>query len=304
MSKTNIFPLGLGLAVGVMLSYMFFQYETISKKSVMIQPLYYGKREYSMGGHSFYLQRKSPDNKTMILPVDNKMTRLVKSFPFDPLLNSSLLEENMRMLCYIMCAKCSKQAIHAVQDIMGRHCDKVVVFAKSADGNPGTVGLNFKTTEDMAWQRYKMATEYVYHQFRLDYDLFIKHEYDTLVVSENIRFMTLLHQAYIPGYVGHVLTDVRDRGVVTALTRDGLSILKEAIPSCAAQKGGKKEDVELAECLRHNHVHSVKESKDTEGVPRLQMLIPDHELPANTLDSNPWYVRHIHHPLVEVSFCT
>lgn len=303
MAKSNIFPLALGLIVGVMLSYIFTQYDAISKRTTSMkrQPIFYGNRDYSLGGNSFYLQRRSLNNMTSTPTIDNEMTRMVKSFPFDPNFNSSLLRENIKILCYVMCARGSKPAMIAVKAVTEKHCHKVVLFTKGTEKDIGTVDLGFELVESQSWERYKKATEYVYNQFRLDYDLFIKLEYDIFVVPENVCFMSLLHQAYIPGYLGHVLTDDKDRGVVTILTREGLSILHEAIPSCPAQKGGKKEDVELVECLQPLHVYHTKESKDAEGKPRFQMLIPDHELPGNTIKYNPWYMRYIHHPSVEVS---
>ncbi|KAJ8024802.1 Glycoprotein-N-acetylgalactosamine 3-beta-galactosyltransferase 1 [Holothuria leucospilota] len=302
MAKSGIFTLAVGLVVGIMLSFMFMQYESLSKKTLSkTLHVSYQARDYSVGGNSFYLQQRSLLNSTKLPVVDNELTRIVTSYPFDPLFNSTLLKTRAKTLCYVMCAKGSQGAVQAARATVAEHCSKTVFFSRSPIKEVGSIDLGFQEDSAHRWERYKMAADYVYTHFRSDFELFIKFEYDIYIVPENIQFMALLHQAHIPGYIGQVITDKDPRGVVTVLTREGLEILHNALPSCPPRLGGTNEDLELEECLKPLHIFGTKESRDHLGTPRFQMLVPDHELPGNTIKYHPWAMKYIHHPLEKVS---
>ncbi|XP_072028341.1 glycoprotein-N-acetylgalactosamine 3-beta-galactosyltransferase 1-like [Amphiura filiformis] len=143
--------------------------------------------------------------------------------------------------------------------------------------------------------------QFVYDSFINDYDWFVKLEHDSVVVPENIRYMTLMHQANIPGYAGQVLSGEKTTGSVHILSNQALRQLVLKLSECPDSVGGMADDLELDECLRVAGMSSSTDGRDQEGIQRFQIVMPDHKLPANTNGYSVWYWRYVRKPEIEVS---
>lgn len=318
MEAKSFVSILFGLLAGTLSAIVYSQYEVIFEQTarggsagagVPLKATDFGepvdRSEYSVGGNSFYL--KLSGEAPSLPQVGNAdlystINQDTKSGLFDPQLNSSLLFDKVKVLCYVIAPRqFIGSHVKGIVKSWAHHCNKLVVLSSQESKEFGVINAKLPDGKALAWARAKVALQYVHDNFLSDYDWFVKLEHDTMVVVENIRYMVLMHQANIPGYVGQVFSGPKTAGSVSILSKHGVELLVPKLSECPDKVGGMADDLELDECVGKAGMESSADGRDQDGVYRFQIVMPDHKLPANTNGYTVWYWRYIRHPNVEVS---
>jgi glycoprotein-N-acetylgalactosamine 3-beta-galactosyltransferase len=103
-----------------------------------------------------------------------------------------------RVFCFVNTISVNKDRAQAVANTWGQRCDKLVFFSNETDtiyvGKDtareqafDVVFIDVIADHDHLWQKHKASLQYVYDNYRHDYDWFYKADDDAYVVVENLR---------------------------------------------------------------------------------------------------------------------
>ncbi|XP_077978998.1 uncharacterized protein LOC144434421 [Glandiceps talaboti] len=304
MQKFGYITFVLGIVAGVFLVLMLNQYEHLFMSTIametpvkVLNALFSPNTDSHPGKYEssyFYVR-----NGTKLKIAESELARKVKEEYFDPRNQKDMLYNDVRLLCLVHIEKDVSKLSKALHETWASHCNKVVIISSSTDQSVQDLHhIDVANKAELTWERSKQSLRHAMDKYRKDFDWFLKVEVDTFVVPENIRYLVLVHNSSVPGYIGHVFLGDKG-GSAFVISRQGLEIISPQLQNCPAKEGGRKDDVELTQCFNKVGVMSSTHGIDHKGELRFEMKIPDHKLPSNTLAAIGFsgrYWRYIKYP--------
>uniref|UniRef100_A0A7E4VJ40 N-acetylgalactosaminide beta-1,3-galactosyltransferase n=1 Tax=Panagrellus redivivus TaxID=6233 RepID=A0A7E4VJ40_PANRE len=225
------------------------------------------------------------------VPIMAPLTHQSVSLPPSDI--SKTLFDNVRVYCFIISTKnrTEEKARH-VQATWAKRCNKhVFVTANEASGLP-SLDFGLKESRVNLFAKIEHTLKHIYKNELNNYDFFLKADYDTYVVMENLRFMLLpyspddpltfgcrlryMNQYYMSGGAGYVLS----REAIRRIVEKGFGKLPQCAPS---NRVG--EDVEIGECMNALNVKAV-DTRDRQGRHRMVLFSPSMHLVPKPVDKN------------------
>ncbi|XP_071803004.1 glycoprotein-N-acetylgalactosamine 3-beta-galactosyltransferase 1-like isoform X3 [Asterias amurensis] len=303
----------LGLTAGILTAMIVSQYQHILgkktsgtiKSHVVQSPEEHIEinGEYATGGSSFYFvlpdrRGEIPSNILIADSFADKVNRDSKNNFFDPRLNGTTLYNKVKILCFITLHK--SEILNygkAIKATWAKHCNKMIFLSSEFNSEVGVIDIDLPEGRTQSWHRSKLALQYVYDSFKdQDFDWFVKANFDSIVILENLRYFLLMHKANIPNYIGHVFSGPKTGGSIFTLNKEALELIVPTLKDNKPLFGGVADDLELEGCFKAAGALSSSHGRDVEGVQRFRMIVPDHKLPGNTKGYATWYWRYIRLP--------
>ena len=230
--------------------------------------------------------------------------RLVISPNFDPFYSADLLKNKIKILCIATLEQAyAINYAKVLQNSWGKHCTRTVVFTNEPKPVEGTIKADLKSGKFYAWSRTRASFIRAHDEFLLDFDWYVKVPHDGFVVMENLRYLVLLHQIGIPGYIGHIFKGPGWGDSLLILSRHALMLVRPHLPVCSPSFFGGADDGEALEsCFRNLDVLSLMDGRDSSGTFRFQMMMPNLNLPSESMSFSQWNWRYFSQPDKQVGF--
>nr|XP_054769124.1 glycoprotein-N-acetylgalactosamine 3-beta-galactosyltransferase 1-like [Lytechinus pictus] len=253
--------------------------------------------QYGVNGKCFYFTFDKPvTNPGMGSLKTEEQIEIASWQMFDPQYDANKLKSALSVFCVITVGGSGIPSYgKTLFQSWTSHCNDFVILSNTDDGKYNVKNAHLPDGPAKSWERTKNVMSYVV-QKHPNYDWYVKVEHDVFLVLENYRYMLLMHQAYMPGFAGHVLTGTNQRGSIVALSKDAAIQAVKVFPKCGSLYGGKEDFRELEACLRQAGISSRQDGRDGQGVSRFQMVLVKPSLPLNAHQSLDWVWRYIDKP--------
>uniref|UniRef100_A0A7E4VKU1 N-acetylgalactosaminide beta-1,3-galactosyltransferase n=1 Tax=Panagrellus redivivus TaxID=6233 RepID=A0A7E4VKU1_PANRE len=198
---------------------------------------------------------------------------------------SNALRASVRVFCFIISTKWgTEDKARHVHATWAKRCSKHVFVTANKESYLPSLDFNLTETKASLFKKIENTLKYIYNNELDKYDFFIKVDYDTYVVMDNLRFMLLPHspedplffgcrfnlkeKLYMSGGAGYVLS----REAVRRAVENGFGKLPQCAPS---ERPG--EDIEIGTCMTALNVTAV-DTRDSQKRHRMLPLSPEKTL--------------------------
>lgn len=181
---------------------------------------------------------------------------------------ANVLEQQVRVLCWIMTSTDTIERAHHVKATWGKRCNKLLFVSDHENKELPSVNISVQHGREHLTSKIMAAFDYVYTHHRDDADWFMKADDDTYVIAENLRYFLSSHKPSEPIYFGHHFNIHVKQGYMSG--GGGYVISKEALMrfgsrsegACAKDDGAS--DVEWGRCMEKLRVKA-GDSRDVLG---------------------------------------
>lgn len=139
---------------------------------------------------TFYVSFDKPHESFKVSkPETSSIQNVVQLFCNKSKSNVSNAPKKIRILCMLNTRPANHyRAVH-IQQLWGKHCDKLVYASTITDVILGTIGFNVTDEHDYVWAKQKRMMIYIYTNFLNHFDWFYKADDDSFAIMENLRYL-------------------------------------------------------------------------------------------------------------------
>lgn len=256
-------------------------------------------------GRTKHEKHEEEDYREEAMGLDAELMEIASSPDFDTFQDAQRLKDKMKVLCMVALVEQDIAKYSTVlENTWTKHCTRVMFVSNTAISvKTNVLRTDLKPGKSHSWQRTKILLMEAHDRFVEEFDWFIKVPQDGFVILDNLRYLLLLHQASIPGYIGHVFKGPSRDGSALVLSRYALEVIVPTLITCSPSYFQGFDDGEVLEtCFRNLDVISMMDGRDQSGILRFQMKVPRLDIPDGATSRKQWNWRYTKHPERQVNF--
>ncbi|XP_003723516.2 glycoprotein-N-acetylgalactosamine 3-beta-galactosyltransferase 1 [Strongylocentrotus purpuratus] len=244
-------------------------------------------------------EEEEEDYREEAMGLDADLMEIASSPDFDTFQDAQRLKDKMKVLCMVALVEQDVAKYSTVlENTWTKHCTRVMFVSNTAISvKTNVLRTDLKPGKSHSWQRTKILLMEAHDRFVEEFDWFVKVPRDGFVVLDNLRYLLLLHQASIPGYIGHVFKGPSRDGSALVLSRYALEVIVPTLVTCSPSYFQGFDDGEVLEtCFRNLNVISMMDGRDQSGILQFQMKVPRLDIPDGATSRKQWNWRYTKHP--------